>query len=55
MIDAFYEEKADISTVISSCASEMPIIPICNRKGVSIYSDSIKDINVSISDIYTDL
>ena len=55
MISAFYEEKADISTVISACASEMPIIPICNRKGVFIYSDAIKDIKVSISDVYTNI
>ena len=47
--------KNVISGINESYTSEMPIIPICNRKGVSIYSDSIKDINVSISDIYTDL
>ena len=52
MIDAFYKGNADISTVISSCVSEMPIIPLCNRNGVLIYSDNIDNINVSISDIY---
>ena len=55
MISAFYENNADISTVISACASEMPIIPICNRKGVFIYSNAIEDVNISISDIYTDI
>lgn len=55
MISAFYEGNADISTVISSCVSEMPIIPICNRKGVFVYSNAIEDIKVSISDIYANL
>ncbi len=56
MVNAFYNNTADISTVISSFIGEMPFIPLCCRQGVLVYSDEIdSDPSVSISDIYADL
>lgn len=56
MISAFYDGTVDMSTVISAFISEMPIIPICCRMGVFVYSANVaENPSVSISDIYSDL
>ncbi len=54
MVSAFYEGTADMSTVISAFVSEMPIIPLCYRSGVFVYSKKIDDNpSISLSDIYS--
>ena len=52
-LDAFYNNKATIQDVISAFNAEMPIIPICHRSGVLIYSTSF-DIGPSctLSDVF---
>lgn len=56
MLSAFYDGTADLSTVISAFVSEMPLIPICCRQGVFVYSNiAAENPKVSLSDIYADL
>jgi len=53
---AFYNSKTTIQDVISAFNAEMPIIPICHRSGISIYSTSF-DIGPSctLSDVFYNL
>ena len=52
-INNFYNSTATLSDVAATLLTEMPQIPICYRKGLVFYDDSIKDgVTVSESDIY---
>lgn len=52
-IDNFYNGAASISDVAATLLTEMPQIPICYRKGLLFYDNSITDgVTVSQSDIY---
>ena len=49
---AFYEGRIPISDVAGILLTEMPQIPICYRKSILFYSDSISGLKASESDIY---
>ncbi len=52
-IDNFYNGAASISDVAATLLTEMPQIPICYRKSLLFYDNSITDgVTVSQSDIY---
>ena len=49
---AFYEGRIPISDVAGILLTEMPQIPICYRKSILFYSDSISGLKASESDVY---
>lgn len=52
-ITGFYNSKKTIADVAAVLQTEMPVIPICYRKGLLFYSERVKNIGeVSNSDIY---
>ena len=53
VLDGFYSGKNTIKDVASVLQTEMPVIPVCYRTGVLIYSENIENVNnSSLSDIY---
>ncbi len=53
VIEGFYSGKNTIADVATRLQTEMPVIPLCYRKGLLFYSDKISNVKeVSASDIY---
>lgn len=53
MFNQYYSGETEIESALSAFAAEMPFIPLCYRKGVTVVTDRLTDcMNVSISDVY---
>ena len=56
IIDGFYSGKNTITDVANILQTEMPVIPVCFRKGLLFYSDAVKNADkASAGDIYSGL
>jgi len=52
-VNGFYNGEYSLGDMINVFSSELPVIPICHRKGLCMYNDDIKNpFYPSVSDLF---